>query len=90
MKKALCWVTVLICLSILFIFKYTGFAISQVFALFNINGTVPSIALPIGISFYTFQTLSYVIDVYRGDTDVQKSFFRLLLYVSFFPQLIAE
>lgn len=47
------------------------------------------IALPIGISFYTFQALSYVVDVYRGETEVQKSYVNMLLYVSFFPQLIA-
>ncbi len=50
---------------------------------------VPAIALPIGISFFTFQALSYVIDVYRGAVDVQKNYFHILLYITFFPQLIA-
>ena len=50
---------------------------------------VPNIALPIGISFYTFQILSYVIDVYRGDVEVQKDIFMLGAYLSGFPQLIA-
>lgn len=45
--------------------------------------------MPIGISFFTFQALSYVIDVYRGDASVQKNFGKVLLYISFFPQLIA-
>lgn len=89
LKKSLCWVTVLICLSILFIFKYTGFAVSQIFALFNINSTIPSIALPIGISFYTFQLISYVIDVYRGEVEAQKKYWILLLYASLFHQCIA-
>ena len=46
-------------------------------------------ALPIGISFYTFQALSYVVDVYRGDNRAQKNFLNMVLYISFFPQLIA-
>ena len=89
LKKSLCWATVLICLSILFIFKYTGFVLSQAFSLFNIDGIVPSIALPIGISFYTFQLVSYVIDVYRGDVEAQKKYWILLLYASLFHQCIA-
>ncbi len=76
-------------LALLGLYKYLGFFTDTINAVFNV--TVPSMELvmPIGISFFTFQTMSYVIDVYREDADVQKSFFRLLLYVSFFPQLIA-
>ena len=77
-------------LGALFVFKYTGFLAR------NINTIVRSqllptveLALPIGISFFTFQALSYVIDVYRGDTRVEKNPFYVGLYVSFFPQLIA-
>ncbi len=80
---------VIVNLGILGLFKYAGFAVESVNGLVNINIPVPQIALPIGISFFTFQALSYVIDVYRGTTDVQKNFFNILLYVSFFPQLIA-
>ncbi|MBR0090895.1 MAG: MBOAT family protein, partial [Lachnospiraceae bacterium] len=84
------WMTLaVICnIGLLFVFKYLSF-ISE-----NINrltGTtrVFEITLPIGISFFTFQALSYVIDVYRGDTDVQVNPLYLALYISFFPQLIA-
>lgn len=78
-------------LSLLVVFKYTGFLCESVNALLpeTLALPVPKITLPIGISFYTFQALSYVIDVYREQVPAQKSFFKLLLYVSFFPQLIA-
>ncbi|MBQ1887798.1 MAG: MBOAT family protein [Firmicutes bacterium] len=71
------------------VFKYLGFLVSNINGIFGPVLTVPVIELPIGISFYTFQILSYVIDLYKGNVGVQKSFPRLLLYVSFFPQLIA-
>jgi len=70
-------------------FKYTGFILGNLDALFNAGISIPEIIMPIGISFYTFQSLSYVIDVYRGEVAVQKNYFLLLLYVSLFPQLIA-
>ena len=76
-------------LGILGVFKYTGFILDSINGLFGLNIPVPQIALPIGISFFTFQALSYVIDVYLGKVAVQKNFFNILLYVSFFPQLIA-
>ena len=88
-RLALCITTVAICLSILFIFKYTGFSLSTVYTIFNIDALVPSIALPIGISFYTFQLISYVIDVYRGEVEAQKKYWVLLLYASLFHQCIA-
>ena len=77
-------------LGMLFVFKYTGFLISNVNQIARMD-LLPSIeiALPIGISFYTFQALSYVIDVYRNDTKVEKNPFYVGLYVAFFPQLIA-
>ena len=80
---------VVINLGILAVFKYTGFFVETVNSVFNASLPVPQIVLPIGISFFTFQALSYVIDVYRRNANVQKSFFSVLLYVSFFPQLIA-
>ena len=76
-------------LGLLGIYKYAGFFVSILNALPFVNLPVPEIPLPIGISFFTFQAMSYVIDVYRGDIKIQKNFFRLLLYITFFPQLIA-
>ena len=76
-------------LSVLGVYKYLGFFTETLNFIFNVTIPVVKLSMPIGISFFTFQTMSYVIDVYRGDADVQKSFFRLLLYVSFFPQLVA-
>lgn len=70
-------------------FKYTNFIVGNLKPLIDLSGFVPEILLPIGISFYTFQILSYVIDVYRGDVPVQRSYWRLLLYVSLFHQCIA-
>ncbi len=76
-------------LTLLGVFKYAGFAVSSLNALLGTGIPVPDIPLPIGISFFTFQTMSYVIDVYRGVCGVQKNPAKLMLYVSFFPQLIA-
>ncbi len=76
-------------LGVLVFYKYLGFLLTTVNTVFNVTLPVVSFVMPIGISFFTFQTMSYVIDVYRGDAEVQKSFPRLLLYVSLFPQLIA-
>ncbi len=76
-------------ISLLGIFKYTDFFIQNINNLFKTNITLFKIALPIGISFYTFQIISYLIDVYKGKVKVQKSFLKLATYVSLFPQLIA-
>ena len=76
-------------LGVLFVFKYLNFSIDTFNELFNQNIEIAKIALPIGISFYTFQNLSYVIDVYRGNVKAQRKFLDLALYVSLFPQLIA-
>ena len=70
-------------------FKYTGFFLSNLSKLLGVEIAFTAPRLPIGISFYTFQILTYTVDVYRGKTSVQKNFVRLLLYVSCFPQLIA-
>lgn len=81
-------------LSMLFFFKYFDFAGENTFALANLlgwqlNWTSLNIILPVGISFYVFQTMSYTIDVYRGAMKAEKSFLYFALYVSFFPQLVA-
>ncbi len=70
-------------------FKYTDFLIENVNAVFNTEIKLLKIALPIGISFYTFQILSYLIDLYKNNTKVQKSIIKFMTYVSMFPQLIA-
>ena len=76
-------------LGILAVFKYADFAVDTVNGLLSTNIPLPGITLPIGISFFTFQALSYVIDVYWDRVEVQKNYFNILLYISFFPQLIA-
>ncbi len=76
-------------LGLLGIFKYLGFVLGTLKALTGMPENVPQIVLPIGISFYTFQLLSYVIDVYRDEVPAQRSFLKLLLYSSLFHQCIA-
>lgn len=76
-------------LTLLGIFKYLTLILGTTHDLFGVPGVVPQILLPIGISFYTFQLLSYVVDVYRGEVEAQPHFFRLLLYTSLFHQCIA-
>jgi alginate O-acetyltransferase complex protein AlgI len=76
-------------IGILGLFKYADFIILTINGLFSTAVAPLDLPLPIGISFYTFQTLSYVFDVYRRETAVQKNYFSLLLYITFFPQLIA-
>ena len=76
-------------LGCLAVFKYTGFFVENLNALLGTALAVPEISLPIGISFYTFQALSYTVDVWRGDVEAQPSFAKFLLYISLFPQLIA-
>ncbi len=88
-RLGFCVVTAVICLGILFIYKYAGFTLSTVYSLFGVNSPVPQIALPIGVSFYTFQLLSYVVDVYRGEVPAQRKYWLLLLYASLFHQCIA-
>ncbi|MCH5185682.1 MAG: MBOAT family protein [Oscillospiraceae bacterium] len=76
-------------LGILIIFKYSGFFAGNIGRLLGIEIAFKGLPLPLGISFYTFQTLSYTIDVYRGEVKVQKSFLKYLVYLSMFPQLVA-
>ena len=88
-RKAFLAVTVALCLVILGIFKYTGFFLSNFQNIFGVPKVIPNIVLPIGISFYTFQLISYVVDVYRGEVRAQKKYWMLLLYASLFHQCIA-
>ena len=88
-SKVFLWSSVITGVGVLVFFKYSDFFISNVNSIFNSDIGLLKISLPIGISFYTFQTLSYTIDVYRGEAKVQKNFVRLATYVSLFPQLIA-
>ena len=88
-RKAACALGAAVSLALLGYFKYFSFLLGNLAALFNLSAPIPQIRLPIGISFYTFQVLTYTVDVYRGKVGVQKSFAKLLLYVSCFPQLIA-
>ena len=81
--------SIILIISSLIYFKYTNFLISNINSIFKLNISIKNIVLPIGISFYTFQILSYIIDLYRHKIKVQKNFFNLALYISFFPQLIA-
>lgn len=88
-RTAALWLSVIWNLGLLGVYKYAGFFTEIVNCLPFVELPVPQIPLPIGISFFTFQAMSYVIDVYRGDIRVQKNPFRLLLYITLFPQLIA-
>lgn len=93
-KKYVVALSFIINLAILFYFKYSNFAIGildRAFLAFNIQLSIPhvDVLLPVGISFYTFQALSYTMDVYRDEIYAEKDFFRYALFVSFFPQLVA-
>ncbi|MEE1199662.1 MAG: MBOAT family O-acyltransferase [Christensenellales bacterium] len=76
-------------LGLLAVYKYLTFLLTNVQHWTGAQFVIPKIALPIGISFFTFQAISYVVDVYRGKGKVQRSFMNVCLYISFFPQLIA-
>ena len=93
-KKLILSLSIIICIGILVFFKYLNFffeIINEILNLINIqnNKIILNILLPVGISFYTFQTLSYVIDVYRGNIKAEKHFGYYATFVSFFPQLVA-
>ena len=81
--------TVIVNLCILGIFKYYGFLLGSINSAFHLHIPYRELALPVGISFYTFQTLSYILDLYRGDIKVQKNLLDFALYITMFPQLIA-
>lgn len=76
-------------LGMLGVFKYSGFVVENINLLIGLSLPVPKIALPIGISFYTFQTISYVLDVYRGQVAAQKRYYKYLMYLSSYHQLVA-
>lgn len=76
-------------LGLLTFFKYSGFIVSNVNVLLGTSFAVPELALPIGISFYTFQTMSYTVDIFRKDAPAQRNIISLGAYVAMFPQLIA-
>jgi alginate O-acetyltransferase complex protein AlgI len=92
-RKSLLTTGVVLNLSLLAIFKYAAFFLESINSSLKLVEVppipIPKIILPIGISFYTFQAMSYLIDVYRKETEVQKSYIKLGLYISLFPQLIA-
>lgn len=93
-RKAVLFISLLVCLGLLFFFKYFNFVSESIFALLGMF-SIPaqpitlSLLLPVGISFYTFQTASYVIDVYRGEVEAERHFGKYAVFVSFFPQLVA-
>ena len=89
-KRKFIFITLLLTdISILFFFKYYGFIISSIGSLFGIDLVIRDIPLPLGISFYTFQQISYIIDVYTKKTKVQKNLINFAAYITMFPQLIA-
>ena len=88
-KKKILVGTILSDIGFLFYFKYFNFVMTNINYAFNADIPFLDVIMPIGISFYTFQALSYVVDVYRGDVKVQKDISKLALYICLFPQLIA-
>ncbi len=88
-KKQVLVFTLIVNLLILGFFKYYGFLVGNLNSLFGLSIPVRTLALPVGISFYTFQALSYIIDLYRGKFPPQKNPVRFACYITMFPQLIA-
>ncbi|MDU5109154.1 MAG: MBOAT family O-acyltransferase [Clostridium sp.] len=88
-KKVILTLGIILNLSILFYYKYYDFFIENINVLSGTNISLKHIVLPIGISFFTFQGMSYIIDIYRGDGKVNKNPFSVALYISLFPQLVA-
>lgn len=90
LKKQICIIGVVTLLCILGFFKYYNFFVNSFCDLFSINNTIAiSVILPVGISFYTFQAISYIADVYYGKIEPVSDFSKVALYISFFPQLVA-
>ena len=87
-RRAAMWASVVIGIGLLGYFKYAGF-FAEIINSMGASIPIPQIALPVGISFYTFQGLSYVIDVYRNDAEVQRNPLKIALYIALFPQLVA-
>ena len=88
-KRLALIIGIVINLSLLGVFKYSGFVIENINALTGLNLAIKPLSLPIGISFYTFQSISYLVDIYRGVCQPQKNIIKMGLFISFFPQLIA-
>ena len=88
-SKCILIVSIIFNVVFLGIFKYSNFIVDNINLILGTNIVISKIALPVGISFYTFQAMSYVIDVYRNDGKVQKNIFNLSLYIAMFPQLVA-
>jgi D-alanyl-lipoteichoic acid acyltransferase DltB (MBOAT superfamily) len=88
-KKLLLGLSIVLSLSFLLYFKYAGFFIINFNSLFEGNIDIPKLFLPIGISFYTFQSISYIIDVYNKEIDSTKKFVDYVFYMTFFPHLVA-
>ena len=88
-KKIYLIIGIIVNLGILALFKYADFLVETCNQLFSTDIPKLELVLPVGISFFTFQAMSYVMDVYWGKVEAQKSFWKVLLYISFFPQLIA-
>ncbi len=88
-KKLTLFITILTNLGFLIYFKYFNFILENINNIFHSHISALDIVMPIGISFYTFQAVSYVVDVYRKEVPVQKNFYKLSLFICLFPQLIA-
>ena len=88
-KKAVLSLTLVLALGSLFYFKYAAFFANQILPSIGVDARIAEQRLPIGISFYTFQAISYIVDAYRGKVRIQRNYAKLLLYVACFPQLIA-
>ena len=87
-KRVLLTLFILLDLSLLFYFKYTNFFLENLNLIFHKQWSL-KVVLPLGISFYTFQALSYLVDIYRGQVKAQKNYLKIALYICLFPQLIA-
>ncbi len=88
-RKCIIAIALFVNIALLCVFKYTDFFIVSLNSMLHTNIPITGITLPIGISFFTFQGISYVVDVYRNQKEGTKDFLKVLLYISFFPQLIA-
>jgi alginate O-acetyltransferase complex protein AlgI len=89
LKRCFLLLGIILNLLLLFYYKYYDFFVSNVNTLFNSSLSIKNIVLPIGISFFTFQGMSYIIDIYRNDAKVNKNIFSVALYIALFPQLVA-
>ena len=89
LRKFILILGIILNLALLFYYKYYDFFIENINNILNMNLELKRIVLPIGISFFTFQGMSYIIDIYRNDGKVNKNIFSVALYISLFPQLVA-